>query len=83
MVKANTVNVPMRIIGLRPYLSANFPQKIDVRALPIMNDDAKKKKKIINETSMLIQDLVIKKATTNSKPKEKETEAKKLPTKPA
>lgn len=54
IVKANTENVPIRIIGLRPYRSANFPQKIDVKALPIMNDDPNKS---YIETSRIFQDL--------------------------
>lgn len=61
IVKANTENVPIKIIGLRPYRSANFPQKIDVKALPIMNDDPNKS---YIETSRIFQNCV--QATTKS-----------------
>lgn len=39
VLKMNTENVPISIIGFLPYLSASTPQNREVKALPIMNEE--------------------------------------------
>lgn len=41
-INAYTENVPISIIGFLPYLSATTPQKREVKALPIMNEEPTK-----------------------------------------
>lgn len=40
----DTEDTPINIIGFRPYRSANHPQKNDVNALPIINEDPNNRK---------------------------------------
>lgn len=51
------------MIGLRPYRSASFPQRIDVRALPIMNDDAKNNE--VSNTNESFKIYMLKQETIN------------------
>ena len=37
--RTNTESVPINMMGLRPYLSAAIPQRIDVKALPTINEE--------------------------------------------
>uniref|UniRef100_A0A7C9A5D3 Uncharacterized protein n=1 Tax=Opuntia streptacantha TaxID=393608 RepID=A0A7C9A5D3_OPUST len=39
VLKINTESVPINMMGLRPYLSAAIPQRIDVKALPTINEE--------------------------------------------